>query len=149
MNNTEVIIKKHSQIYSHRHWIVGGVFLFSWVFIIFCIDYDLTKVVLLHPIRDFDYFIFFPLASILAAWVIRDKRKDKELEFHVFSGNLGDYYAEEDEKHRQTKQDNISGSINSLNDKSKFDSFMYLGSLLLGAYSAICLARAVIEKSCS
>ena len=148
MQGFDTNIKKQNAVYLQRHWIIGGIFVLFVVFNIFCMSYDLT-ILFLHPIRNFDCFIVFPVASILFAWIIRDKRKEKEVQFQILSGHLGDYSSETDRAPIKEKQQySISESVHSINENSMFDSFMYLGGLLIGAYSTFCIAMAVIEKTC-
>ena len=114
-------------------------------------EYDLVKFIL-HPINDFNLFILFPLLSVWAAGNLRDGRKDNELTLQLLSVNYA-RFVETDSKskiqHQKSSEEyltNVEKFVVAVDKHSKSDSKMYAFSLLLGAYSTLCIAKAAIEK---
>ena len=114
-------------------------------------DFDVTKL-LIHPIRHFSAFLFFPLVSAWAAWNIRDGRKDNELNLHLLSVNYSFLLASRSAQETFTEEtiDNYITRVNeymtATNRHLRTDSRMYAVSLLFGTYSTLCIAKAAIER---
>ena len=154
MNTARLIHRMPARQIKSRHLIGAGVLIAIWVMNLFvsnCFDYDLSKL-LFHPIKDFDLFIFFPIFSIWAAWNLRDGRKDNELTLQLLSVNYTLFVTTDSKSntHQQTSSEQYLNNVHEfmveIDKHSRSDSSMYVLSLLLGAYSTLCIAKAAIEK---
>ena len=154
MNTSRLIIRKPGGQVTGRHLMGGGVLIAIWLMNLFasnCFDYNLAKL-LLHPIKDFDSFILFPLLSVWAAWSIRDGRKVNELTLQLLSVNYACFVATDSKSkiHQQISSEqylkNVDEFMVEIDKHLNGDSRMYFLSLLLGAYSTLCIAKAAIEK---
>ena len=124
-----------------RHYIAFAVVAILWAGNQFIFGYDL-RVFLLHPIDDVNLYAPVLFFSILIAWVHRDVKTTKEVNLNAIT---------KIEEIRLRSEYPIDADIlaslkSSIKRNRKEDSILYVFNLTAGAYSTLCVARAIIER---
>ena len=127
----------------HEHYIAIALFFVPWLTCFGFCDCDLSFI-LLHPVDDFDLYAPVLFLSILTAWVHRDVKLAKDLNLKKF-----DEVVESHKKGHFFEDGSTSDILDELtigiNRNRKADSILYFFSLLGGAYTTLCVAKAIIE----
>ena len=124
-----------------RHYIAFAVFALLWVSNQFIFGYDL-RMFLLHPVDDVNLYAPVLFFSILIAWVHRDVKKAKEVNLETINK-----IEEIGSKSELIIDPNAVEELkSSIRRSKKEDSILYFFSLVAGAYSTLCVARAIIER---
>ena len=124
-----------------RHYIAFAVLAILWAGNQFIFDYDLSMF-LLHPIDDINLYAPVLFFSILIAWVHRDVKLTKDVNLEAITKieeirSRSDYPIE---------ADILESLKNSIKRNKMEDSILYAFNLTAGAYSTLCVARAIIER---
>ena len=124
-----------------RHYIAFAVLAILWASNEFIFGCDLSMF-LLHPIDDINLYAPVLFFSILIAWVHRDVKLTKEVNLEAM-GKIEEIRS----KHELVIEADVLASLkSSIKRNKKEDSILYVFNLTAGAYSTLCIARAIIER---
>ena len=126
------------------HFIAAALFFIPWLTCFGFCNCDLSFI-LLHPVDDFDLYAPVLFLSILTAWVHRDVKSAKDLNLKKFeeivtSHKEGNIFTD------RSTSDVLNELQTGINRSRKADSILYFFSLLGGAYTTLCVAKAIIER---
>ena len=96
--------------------------------------------ILIHPIQDYEIFLFFVFASIYISWLSHDVKAQREILMSMLP-----FYMDESKRSAGVKK-TLDDIIDQLDLYEGVRSILFFINLSVGGYIALCVSRALIVK---